>query len=212
MKQLNNKAPFPWLAVLFFAVVCILFAAGLFLLSVSNAGAAGYPPAGTYLLPYSVGGGDCSANNARADLYTPKDFYCETNPGKPQTAVEKAIEIVSTATPTNVVPTFEPTSKPPQVTPTLVPTLVPTDVPPTVVVPTNVPPTLEPTNVPPTVIVEPTNPPATEQPTEEPTQVPTEKPPKATKTPKPHCDKGEGNGGEDCDPGNNPDNGNDDED
>ena len=50
--------------------------------------------------------------------------------------------------------------------------------------------------------------------TVEPTQTPE---PTATnvepsKTPKPKCNKGSGNGGEDCDPGNNPDNGNDDED
>ena len=36
--------------------------------------------------------------------------------------------------------------------------------------------------------------------------------PHPTKTPKPHCNKGEGNGGEDCDPGNHPERGNDDED
>jgi len=45
-------------------------------------------------------------------------------------------------------------------------------------------------------------------PTDEPT--PTAVPP--TKEPRKHCNKGEGNGGEDCDPGNHPDRGNDDED
>lgn len=42
----------------------------------------------------------------------------------------------------------------------------------------------------------------TEQPTDEPTAVPTDKP---------KCNKGGGNGGEGCDPGNNPDKGHDDE-
>lgn len=61
------------------------------------------------------------------------------------------------------------------------------------VVPTN---TSEPTNTP----VDPTDSP-------DPTDVPN-----PTKTPKAKCNKGEGNGGEGCDPGNNPDKGNDDED
>jgi outer membrane biosynthesis protein TonB len=59
----------------------------------------------------------------------------------------------------------------------------------------------------------------TPSPTQEPTKTPkVTKTPKPTDTPtveptkKPHCDKGEGNGGENCDPGNHPEKGNDDED
>ena len=68
------------------------------------------------------------------------------------------------------------------------------------------------TKVPPTVTEPVLTATSTEQPTLEPTgtQEP-EDTPEPTRTPKPHCNKGEGNGEEDCDPGNNPDNGNDDE-
>jgi hypothetical protein len=52
------------------------------------------------------------------------------------------------------------------------------------------------------------------EPTDEPDPTKTPHPthePNPTPTEKPKCNKGEGNGGEDCDPGNNPDNGTDDE-
>ena len=70
-------------------------------------------------------------------------------------------------------------------------------------------PTEEPTQEPPTSVatVEPT-----QEPTQELTQEPTPEPTVAVEDKKKHCNKGEGNGGEGCDPGNNPDKGNDDED
>ena len=65
--------------------------------------------------------------------------------------------------------------------------------------------TEEPTQEPPTSV-------PTVEPTQGPTQEPTPEPTVAGEGKKKHCNKGEGNGGEGCDPGNNPDKGNDDED
>lgn len=98
------------------------------------------------------------------------------------------------ATLTQIVDSLTVTATPPTVVPSTTPTVIVTT--------TQVPPTIEPTDPPtqePTVIVE------TPRPPQETPVPPTE----ATKKPK--CNKGEGNGGESCDPGNNPDNGNDDE-
>ena len=62
---------------------------------------------------------------------------------------------------------------------------------------------------------EPPKEPPTVTPTPSPTDTPTPPPPTVTPTPEPtkkaHCDKGKGNGGEGCDPGKHPENGNDDE-
>ena len=99
-------------------------------------------------------------------------------------------------------------------TSTLVPTQVVCELTPTVqptwVGPSPTSPSPEPTDPPdPTATPEP-EPTNTPPPTNTPVPEPTDPPPEPTDKPK--CNKGEGNGGEGCDPGNNPEKGNDDED
>lgn len=202
----EKKPQFPWLAFGLVLAVILLFVLGVFLLSVSSAGASsGNPP----LIPaqnvsYGIGGGDCSANRAEWDLYHNVEKFC---PPSGEGAFQEIATEVG-ATPTDEVPTDIPTEKPTEETPE-----------PTVVIPTTIVVTTPP---PPTVVLT-TETPATEVPTERPTEIVTELPtetsqppvveetstPKPEKTKKPPCNNGEGNGGENCSPS---DNGNNDED
>jgi hypothetical protein len=138
--------------------------------SVQNTGASplgGFSEPYVYNLQYNVGGGDCSADRASGDLYSPPDPYCISSRNF-EPLVGQSAE-VSTKKPKK---DTESPGNPPKLTNTPSP--------------------------------DPTQPP-TEKPSDPP---PTEKP---TKPPKDKCDKGGGNGGEGCDPGENPDKGNDDE-
>lgn len=191
-------------------VAVFMYAIFSLVVAISAGASSGNPPTDYSInLEHGIGGGDCHASLAVGDTYqSVTDRFCLNAPESFLETVQEIITEAFTPVPTEtfvdtpVPPTS--TEKPPR-NPEETPIPPATEIPSETPVPTDSPEI--PTTVPPT---EPTQEYTPTPPQEDPTKTPDPEP--WTPTPKVPCNKGEGNGGENCDPGNNPDKGNNDED